>query len=112
MHSVTVWGAVAVFLVIVVVLRRDAVLFSRLAGNVSTWMFVAVVQGGIGYLQYFNEVPAVLVAAHVAGATALWVVTVQFVLVVLEPIGRHEERVDGRDTRHELRMSSARPASA
>ena len=69
-HSITVWGAVAVFLGLVIVLRRDPRLFDRLSRNVSTWMFLAVVQGGIGYLQYFNDIPAVLVAAHVAGATA------------------------------------------
>jgi heme a synthase len=50
-----------------------------MSSNVSSWMFLAVLQGGIGYLQYFNDVPAVLAGAHVAGATALWVVTVQFV---------------------------------
>ena len=56
-HSITVWVAVAAFLVLVVVLRRDPALFKRLSRNVSTWMFIAVVQGGIGYLQYFNDVP-------------------------------------------------------
>ncbi len=97
-HSVTVWAAVAVFLVLVVVLRRDPALFARLAGNVSTWMFVAVVQGGIGYVQYFNDVPAVLVAAHVAGATALWVVTVQFVQAALEPLAQGEPNVHATET--------------
>ena len=76
-HSVTVLVAIAAFLALVVVLRRDRELFHRLSRKVSTWMFIAVVQGGIGYLQYFNDIPAALVAAHVAGATALWVVTVQ-----------------------------------
>jgi hypothetical protein len=33
-------------------------------------------QAAIGYLQYFTGVPAALVAAHVAGATVLWAVTV------------------------------------
>lgn len=101
MHSVTVWAAVAVFLVLVVVLRRIPDLFSRLAGNVSTWMFVAVVQGGIGYLQYFNDVPAVLVAAHVAGATALWVVTVQLIQAALEPLAQGELNVHATETKDE-----------
>jgi cytochrome c oxidase assembly protein subunit 15 len=86
-HSVTVWISVGVFLGLVLVLRRDRALFDRLSRTISTWMFLAVVQGGIGYLQYFNDVPAVLVAAHVAGATALWVVTVQFIQAALEPLG-------------------------
>jgi len=88
-HSVTVWIAVASFLALVVALRRDRDLFHRLSGRVSTWMFIAVVQGGIGYVQYFNDIPATLVAAHVAGATALWVVTVLFISAALEPLASH-----------------------
>ncbi len=103
-HSVTVWVAVAAFLVLVIVLRRDAALFASMSRHVSTWMFVAVVQGGIGYLQYFNDVPAVLVAAHVAGATALWVVTVQFVLAVVEPLTAGGHRIHTAETRNEPRV--------
>jgi cytochrome c oxidase assembly protein subunit 15 len=97
-HSVTVWVAVALFLVLVVVLRRDPELFNRLSRNVSTWMFLAVVQGGIGYVQYFNDIPATLVAAHVAGATALWVVTVQFIQAALEPLESSDHEVHGPET--------------
>lgn len=100
-HSVTVWTTVAVFLALVVVLRRNPDLFHRLSGNVSTWMFVAVMQGGIGYVQYFNDVPATLVAAHVAGATALWVVTVQFVQAALEPLAAGEPNVHATETQDE-----------
>jgi cytochrome c oxidase assembly protein subunit 15 len=87
-HSVTVWIAVAVFLVLVVTMRRTPGLFERFGGKISTWMFLAVIQGGIGYLQYFNDVPAALVAAHVAGATALWVATVWLIFSGFEPISR------------------------
>ena len=104
-HSVTVWIAVAVFLVLVVVLRRDRPLFDRLSHNVSTWMFVAVVQGGIGYVQYFSDIPATLVAAHVAGATALWVVTVQFIQAALEPLAFDEHGVHAPETRAEHEIS-------
>jgi cytochrome c oxidase assembly protein subunit 15 len=97
-HSVTVWVAVALFLAVVVVLRRDQALFERLSRNVSTWMFLAVVQGGIGYVQYFNDIPATLVAAHVAGATALWVVTVQFIQAALEPLASSDRDVHGPET--------------
>jgi cytochrome c oxidase assembly protein subunit 15 len=109
-HSVTVWLAVAAFLVLVVVVRRDPTLFERLARNVSTWMFIAVVQGGIGYLQYFNDVPAVLVAAHVAGATALWVTTVQFMLSVREPLAAEAPSVPTveTDVDHRIAFEAAR----
>jgi cytochrome c oxidase assembly protein subunit 15 len=39
---------------------------------------VSVAQAAIGYIQYFNGVPALLVAFHVAGAAAVWVATLRF----------------------------------
>ena len=41
------------------------------------WLVVCVAlgQGAIGYVQYFTNVPWVLVAFHVAGACALWLAT-------------------------------------
>ncbi len=51
------------------VIRRGEVLLLVLLG-----------QGAVGYLQYFSGVPTWLVAIHVALASVLWVVTLQFVL--------------------------------
>ena len=111
-HSVTVWVAVAAFLLLVMALRREPVLFQRLSRNVSTWMFIAVVQGGIGYLQYFNDIPAVLVAAHVAGATALWVVTVQLIQAALEPAGPKDRKIHGTETQRDQRITPSPVAGA
>ncbi len=111
-HSVTVWVAVAAFLVLVMTLRRDPALYRRLSRNVSTWMFIAVVQGGIGYLQYFNDIPAALVAAHVAGATALWVVTVQFIQAALEPTASRDTDVHTVETPSEPTIASSPVAGA
>jgi heme a synthase len=41
---------------------------------------VLMVQGSVGYLQYFTGVPAWLVQIHVTLAATLWVVTLRFVL--------------------------------
>jgi heme a synthase len=84
-HSVTVWVTAASFLVLVLALHRVG-LYRRFHSGLSTWMFLAVVQGGVGYMQYFNNIPAALVAAHVALATALWVSTVHLSLAVLAPV--------------------------
>lgn len=111
-HSLTVWVTVAVFLVIVVSVRRDHVLMRRLASTISTWMFVAVVQGGIGYVQYFNNIPAALVAAHVAGATALWVITLRLVLTALEPLELEPGRVHTMETLADRRMHREPAATA
>ena len=46
---------------------------------------VLCAQGAIGYIQYFNDVPAPLVAVHIAGATALWVSVLRFRLALVSP---------------------------
>ncbi|HYN33225.1 MAG TPA: COX15/CtaA family protein [Ilumatobacteraceae bacterium] len=101
-HSATVWMAVATFLAVVVALRRSPGRADRFTGRISTWMFLAVLQGGIGYVQYFSDVPAVLVAAHVAGATALWVATVWLILAGLEPVVGSRREVHILETEHEV----------
>jgi cytochrome c oxidase assembly protein subunit 15 len=81
-HSVTVIGAVlaGALLAWMVSRHRDRSMQSAL----STWMFIALVQGGIGYAQYFTGVPELLVGVHIAGATLLWVVTVRFLIADLD----------------------------
>ena len=71
-------ASVVIFLVVVVALlvrerRRGE---PTLVGALELVLGIAIAQAGIGYLQYFTDVPVLLVATHVAGATALfWAVT-------------------------------------
>jgi cytochrome c oxidase assembly protein subunit 15 len=39
-----------------------------------------VLQGAIGYTQYFLRVPAGVVEVHIVGVTALWIVAQRFYL--------------------------------
>ncbi len=48
---------------------------------------VSVAQAAIGYVQYFNGVPALLVGFHVAGAAAVWVVSLRFLLAFTADVG-------------------------
>lgn len=77
-HSLTVWVLCA--LVGWVAWMHRAAPRGQLRTHVVELLAAVVIQGGIGYLQYFTGVPAVLVAAHVAGATVVWVLTVRLVL--------------------------------
>jgi cytochrome c oxidase assembly protein subunit 15 len=41
-----------------------------------TWLLILLVaQAGVGYTQYFTDIPAGLVIVHVAGATAVFTMT-------------------------------------
>jgi cytochrome c oxidase assembly protein subunit 15 len=40
---------------------------------IQIFAFIALAQGGIGYIQYFTGIPEILVAAHLLGATLVWI---------------------------------------
>lgn len=86
-HSISVLAAIAIAAALAMRLQRRR--SSQVASSVpllSTWTFVALLQGVVGYVQYFNDVPELLVGVHVLGATVLWAVTVA--LVVARPAAR------------------------
>jgi cytochrome c oxidase assembly protein subunit 15 len=82
-HGSSVVVVVVTMLVLAWRLRSRPAERAELAEWMSAWILIALLQGAIGYVQYFNEVPAVLVGIHVFGATVLWAVTVALVLRTL-----------------------------
>ena len=54
---------------------------------------VSLAQGAIGYIQYFNGVPEVLVAAHLAGATIFWIAAWRIRLSVVRTSQEKREQV-------------------
>ena len=41
--------------------------------TIKTFTVIALAQGAIGYIQYFTGIPEILVAAHLLGATFVWI---------------------------------------
>jgi len=72
-HSATVLLCIAATLIFIAQIRKNISEWTRLRGKLEIFLFVAVAQGGVGYLQYFSGVPAQLVAVHVAFAVAVWI---------------------------------------
>lgn len=79
-HSVTVIAAVAVMAGLAWRLRTRPIERAETAEWISAWVLVALLQAAVGYVQYFSDVPPLLVGLHVLGATVLWAVTVALVL--------------------------------
>jgi cytochrome c oxidase assembly protein subunit 15 len=52
-----------------ILVRNDPQLLRR----VQVFLIVALAQGAIGYIQYFTGIPEILVAAHLLGATLVWI---------------------------------------
>lgn len=70
-HGVSVIVFLASLLWLISRSRRDRRIWSKLSGVLEATMAVGIVQAAVGYTQYFNDIPAALVAVHIAGATAI-----------------------------------------
>lgn len=70
-HGTIVWITVAVALSLLWHLRRLRHDRKALDAPLTAWLLVAMLQGGVGYVQYANGLPVALVAIHLAGATTL-----------------------------------------
>jgi cytochrome c oxidase assembly protein subunit 15 len=57
---------------------------------------VIVAQAGVGYAQYFNDIPPLLVGIHLAGATAVWAAVVAFYLGLSRPAAEVHAVPDAR----------------
>jgi cytochrome c oxidase assembly protein subunit 15 len=76
-HAEIVIAAVAVLLVLLWVLwKSDAP--ARVQNHGRVLLGVMVVQGIIGYTQFFTHLPALLVGIHVLGASTVWATTLWF----------------------------------
>lgn len=76
-HSVTVWITLAALILLARSVRRSAQ--EPLYGAVSTTIGILLAQGFVGYVQYFADIPAALVALHIAGSIAVTIVSTNLV---------------------------------
>lgn len=84
-HGASVIATLLVAVLLVLRCRRSQPDREFLQAGLSRWLTVAVMQAVIGYVQYFTGVPELLVLAHVAGASVLYVATTQLVLDTARP---------------------------
>lgn len=103
-HSIAVWllCACAVWLAVHVQRTAPTGAHGREVRRRTSMLLAAIVaQGGIGYVQYFNQVPAGLVMAHVVGATVVWTLVMRVrgaLTVPVAPPGLDGLRTGAADT--------------
>ena len=59
----------------------------RTKKTIKTFTIIALAQGAIGYIQYFTGIPEILVAAHLLGATLVWIAAWRIRLSVITQNG-------------------------
>ncbi|MEY3093197.1 MAG: hypothetical protein RIU67_1980, partial [Actinomycetota bacterium] len=72
-HGISVVMFLIALLSIIVVVRRRKNEWRAMSGVLEATMAIGVIQAALGYTQYFNDIPAALVAIHIAGATAIMI---------------------------------------
>ena len=76
-HGTSVVVFVTLVLVTLGMLRRARAPVN-IKQRLGVLLVVLLAQAGVGYAQYFNDIPAMLVAIHIAGATSVWAAVVSF----------------------------------
>jgi cytochrome c oxidase assembly protein subunit 15 len=84
-HGIVVDVLVVFTLVLAVALMRTGAP-RRARTWVSLTILAMIAQGILGYTQYFNEIPAVLVGFHVFGAVIVFITVQQLMLELRAPV--------------------------
>ena len=69
LHADAVIALFGLTLALAVALRANKVILKK----IYIFTAIALAQGAIGYIQYFTGIPEILVAAHLLGATLVWI---------------------------------------
>jgi cytochrome c oxidase assembly protein subunit 15 len=78
-HGTLVMLFLALVLATLWLVRRDRAPAS-VQTRLTVLLVVLVAQAGVGYAQYFSDIPPLLVGIHIAGAAAVWSATLVFAL--------------------------------
>jgi cytochrome c oxidase assembly protein subunit 15 len=97
-HAISVDVLVALVLALIVVLVRTAAP-RRVLHAASITLVVMAAQGVLGYVQYFNQIPALLVGFHVFGAVLTFICVQQLLLETRAPYERILENRMARESR-------------
>ncbi|MEU8775301.1 COX15/CtaA family protein [Streptomyces sp. NPDC048606] len=101
-HAIAAWLVCALAVAMWLVLRVvDAPTDTR--ARARDLLVVLLAQGAIGYVQFFTQLPEVLVAAHMLGSCLVWISVLRLTLSLRE---RSTEPVDAAPARDESALSA------
>jgi len=84
-HGITMVVFLAATIWVLVQIRRHQP-SGPLVNRASSLLTIIVLQGAIGYTQYFTGVPPALVALHIAGASLVWIAVLVLYLYLWAPL--------------------------
>ncbi len=93
LHTVLAWIVVSLTFALWCVLKAAGAPGDPLRRTRDLFV-VLLCQGALGYLQYFSDLPEVLVGAHMLGSCLVWIATLRVLLSLRERPERPEVTVD------------------
>jgi len=87
LHADAVIALFGLTLALAVALRANKVILRK----IYIFTLIALAQGAIGYIQYFTGIPEVLVAAHLLGATIVWIAAWRIRLMFITTSTNHSK---------------------
>jgi len=91
-HGISVLVAIALLILVAWKMRRQRA--QLLFGPLEMVLVIAILQATIGYVQYFNNIPALLVGIHVFGATMFFLSLVNLWMVSNQIADANPEMTD------------------
>ena len=91
LHADAVIALFGLTLALAVAMRTNKVMLKK----IYIFTFIALAQGTIGYIQYFTGIPEILVAAHLLGATLVWIAAWRIRLVFITASTNHRKLKTG-----------------
>ena len=78
-HGISVLVAIALLLIVAWKMKQQRA--QQLFGPLEMVLVIAILQATVGYVQYFNDIPALLVGIHIFGATVFFLSLVNLWMV-------------------------------
>jgi cytochrome c oxidase assembly protein subunit 15 len=87
LHADAVIALFGLTLALAVALRTNKIILKK----IYIFTLIALAQGAIGYIQYFTGIPEILVAAHLLGATLVWIAAWRIRLMFISTSTNHRK---------------------
>ncbi len=91
LHADAVIALFGLTLALAVALRTNKIILKK----IYIFTLIALAQGAIGYIQYFTGIPEILVAAHLLGATLVWIAAWRIRLMFISTSTNHRKLTAG-----------------
>ena len=95
-HSISVLLSLLALLLVLIKVKKSKQIREFLEQRLAIFLGVGLLQALVGYVQYFNGIPVVLVATHLFGAALIWSLAVDTIIVSVSGLSQPKNLTSSR----------------